>query len=413
MNSEKQTLSTQVLNATVLVTAIGYLIDFYDFIIFNVVRTQSLTDLHLTGDVLTRTGLFISNSQLAGLLIGSWLWGVLGDRYGRKSCLFASILTYSCATIYCSTVQSIDQYAVARFLAGLGVAGELGVGITLISEKLTAQRRGYGVTFFIILGFFGVLAAAFAANQLSWRQAYMLGGVAGLLLLLARIFVFESGLYQEMAAKVTDRGGLRIIFRDRKKLKKYIAAILMLTPTTFIPQIVWTLSPELAKAQGVTEPVKAGSVLAIGYSCVIVGDFFASLLSEKLRSRKQAILVCYILGVLCFLKYILFPSSTLTGFYIINGLLGLTFGIWVVGVALAAEQVGTNVRSTVTTTVPNFARGLAIVMNFIFAQIKPMEGSTIAVGIVGFIIFSLALWGWKNVDETYGKDLNYEEKSTS
>lgn len=409
MGTSASTLTTKIFNATVIVTSLGYLIDMYDFFIFNVTRVSSLIDLNLNGDALTNAGLFINNCQLIGLLVGSYLWGVLGDKYGRKSCLFASILTYSLATLYCSVVTTVDHYAFARSLAGVGVGGELGVGLTLISEKLVPGRRGYGAAFFIILGFGGVLLAALAAENLTWRQAYFAGGVAGLVLLVARVFVLESGLYTEMAARAVKRGGLKIIIRNPNLLKKYIAAIILVTPSTFTPQIIWTLSPELATAQGIVEPAKASVTLFLGYSCVMLSGFFASLLSEKSGSRKKAIIVFYCLGAAFFLKYLFWPAHDLFGFYAINGLMGVTFGIWIVGSALITEQFGTNIRSTAVTTIPNFARASVIIMNLLFAQIKPLYGSMEAVGAIGLVVFLGALWGWKNIDETYGKDINYEE----
>ncbi|MDR3424421.1 MAG: MFS transporter [Alphaproteobacteria bacterium] len=402
-------LTTKILNATVIVTALGYLVDMYDFLIFNVTRTESLSALHLSGDALTNAGLFIGNGQLFGLLVGSYLWGVLGDKFGRKSCLFASILTYSLAALYCSAVQTVDHYALGRFLAGVGVAGELGVGLTLISEKLAPDRRGYGVAFFLVLGICGVLLAALATEELSWRKAYFVGGIAGLVLLLARVLVFESGMYAEMAKRVATRGGLKIIFWNPQLLRKYIAAIFLVAPCTFIPQIVWTLSPEIAQAQGITEPIKAGLTLTLGFAGGLFGALFACLISEKMGSRKKAIIASIVLGVIVFLKYLLWIPGSREEFYITNGLLGLSFGIWMIGGASIAEQVGTNVRATVATTVPNFARALVIPMNLLFGLIKPLYNSQVAVGVIGLIVFAAAFWGWMNIDETYGKDINYEE----
>ena len=409
MTKETTALTSKVLNATVVVTAFGYAIDLYDYFIFNATRTPSLAELGVNGDALTSAGLFINNCQLFGLFLGSILWGMLGDKYGRKVCLFASILTYSIATAYCSFVESIDLYALARFFAGLGVAGELGMGLTLISEKIVASRRGYGTAFFIIVGFFGILTAALVAEYLPWRQAYLFGGIAGFILLIARTLVLESGMYQAMRQRSQTGNVLGIIFKNPTLLRKYLASIFLLVPSTFTPQILWTLSPELAKAQGIAAPIKANITLLVGYSCVIFGDFLATILSEKIHSRKKAILIFYCIGIGVFIKYIFVPAHSMIEFYFINSLLGMVFGMWVVLASLITEQVGTNIRSTIATTTPNFARTLVIPMNLAFAALKPTNGATIAVGIIGFTVYAAALWGWFNVEETYGNDLNYEE----
>jgi len=167
-------------------------------------------------------GLFISNAQLAGVLIGSYVWGVMGDKYGRKACMFGSILTYSLATLFCATVQNTDAYVVGRFIAGFGIAGELGAGVTLISEKLTAEKRGHGVAMFIIFGYLGVVAASLLSHAVSWRVAYVIGGVSGLLLFFARMMVFESGLFQNLKTHQKKRGGLMRVWKDKTLLKKIL-----------------------------------------------------------------------------------------------------------------------------------------------------------------------------------------------
>jgi putative MFS transporter len=409
MDKNPALLTTKVLNATVIVTALGYLVDMYDFFIFNITRVASLSDLHLSGEALTRAGLMISNCQLGGILLGGYLWGVMGDKLGRKSCLFASILTYSLATLSCSLVQSVDHYAFARFLAGFGLAGELGIGLTLVSEKLMPLRRGMGTMFFITLGCIGVLLAALAATLLSWRTAYLIGGIFGLALLLARILVFESGLYEKTAQRVQERGGLKIIVRTPLLLKKYVSGILLLSIASFIPQLVWTLSPELAKAQGIAGDVRAPMILALGYICTLPVNLLACFLSEKQQSRKKPIMIFFILTFILFLKYLFWPAASLAEFYIINGLLGVCFGVWLLTGTLVTEQFGTNIRATAATTTPNCARALVIPMNLLFAQLKPLYGSQTAVGIIGLIVFACAFWGWLNVDETYGKDIDYIE----
>jgi MFS family permease len=306
-------------------------------------------------------------------------------------------------------VHDTDAYVVGRFIAGFGIAGELGAGVTLISEKLTAEKRGHGVALFIIFGYLGVVAASLLSHVVSWRMAYVIGGVSGLLLFFARMMVFESGLFQNLKTHHNKRGGLLRVWKDKALLKKYCAVICMMLPGTFVPQIIWTLSPELAKAQGLSEPIQASTVLGMGFACACLGSFLASYLSGKLRSRKKALIVFYAILFVLLSKYLLMPPTSIAEFYVLNCLFGLSQCLWMVGVNVAAEQVGTNIRATVASTTPNFVRGLAITMNLAFGVMKPDFGAMSAVTIIAVFVFALSLWGWFSIEETYGKSLDYEE----
>ena len=410
MRDSSSTLATRILGITVVVTSFGYFIDMFDFFLFNMVRIPSLADLGLKDSALTDAGLMIANWQWAGLLLGAYFSGLVGDKFGRKASLFISIILYSIGTLSCGFVHDVPTYALARFFAGLGLAGELGAGLTLIIEKLAPDRRGFGIMVFIVMGFIGVLSASAVVQFLPWRTAYIIGGAAGLMLLFTRVLLMESGMFEQLRGLEVPRGGLRLILRDPLRLKKYLAAIFLMATSVFIPQILWTLSPELGKDMGINEPIEVNIVLAVGFSCVIVGNLVAGLLSERLKSRKKATLVFLIAGMIVFNKYIIWPVHTLSGFYIENGLLGITFGVWVVGAAWAVEQFGTNIRATVGTTVPNFARALTIPMNMSYAALK-RHGPLIAASVIGVIIFVLASLGWMCLSETYGKNLEFSESS--
>src|SRR6516165_10244576 len=359
MRDSSSTLATRILGITVVVTSFGYFIDMFDFFLFNMVRIPSLADLGLKDSALTDAGLMIANWQWAGLLLGAYFSGLVGDKFGRKASLFISIILYSIGTLSCGFVHDVPTYALARFFAGLGLAGELG---------------------------------------------------AGLMLLFTRVLLMESGMFEQLRGLEVPRGGLRLILRDPLRLKKYLAAIFLMATSVFIPQILWTLSPELGKDMGINEPIKVNIVLSVGFSCVIVGDLVAGWLGERLKSRKKATLVFLIAGMIVFNKYIIWPVHTLSGFYIENGLLGITFGVWVVGAAWAVEQFGTNIRATVGTTVPNFARALTIPMDMSYAALK-RHGPLIAASVIGVIIFVLASLGWMCLSETYGKNLEFSESS--
>ncbi|MGQ0527983.1 MAG: MFS transporter [Alphaproteobacteria bacterium] len=397
-----------LLQAVVLVTSLGYFVDMFDMFLFNMLRVKSLSDLGLSGEALTDAGLFISSCQFGGLLIGAYTAGVLGDRYGRKKALYVSIILYAIGSLASAFVMHVPFYGLARFVTGFGLAGELGAGVTLIAEGLAPAKRGYGIMAFIVMGFFGVLAAALVAEFVPWRTAYLIGGLGGLLLLFTRVLLSESGMYLGMAGQNIVRGGIRLILCNPALFKTWICAIFLMAPSVFIPQILWTLSPELSKAMDISGAVKPNIILGIGYSSVILGDLMAIALSERLQSRRKAALVFLMLGSAVFLKYLVWPANTVNEFYVLNGLLGMTFGVWVIGATWAAEQFGTNIRATAVTTIPNFARGLTIPMNMAYAHLKIL-GPLAAAGIIGLIIFTLAWVGWRNLRETYGRDLAFSE----
>ncbi len=407
MSGAPNPLSDKIFNATVLVTSLGYLVDMFDMFLYNMNRVKSLTDLGLSGDSLTSAGLLISNFQMGGFLVGAYLWGVLADKIGRKKGLFASILLYSIGSLYSAFVHSVDSYAIARFLSGMGLAGELGAGIALLTEKLDARHRGIGVMIFISSGYLGVVLAGMCTELLPWRTAYILGGIGGLALFLTRMFLGESEMFSTLPTENKIRGGLIHIFRRLDYFKYYLGGILLLTPAVFIPQLVWTLSPEIGKAMHIMD-VKASIVTAAGFGCAIIGDLLAAGLSEILRSRKQATVTFLIMAAAIFFSFLVWPPQSLTTFYIYNGVLGLMQGCWVVTCGWAAEHFGTNIRATVATTTPNFARGLTIPMNLAFVALKPL-GILSAIGMIGAVVFGLALLGWCGLRETYGRDLNYVE----
>ncbi len=407
------TLSSRVVNATVIVTSLGYFVDIFDFFLYNMLRQPSLSELGLAGGALTDAGLMISNCQMAGALLGAIFWGVLGDKFGRKSSLFASILVYSLASLACSFVQSVDAYAFWRFLTGFGIAGEVGAGITLVAERLDARRRGLGMALFISAGAGGVIAAMLVTGNFSWRTVYLIGGCGGLMLMAARALLMESGLFAQVAAQPgVRRGDLALLWRDRTRRRRFFAGLFVVAPGTFGPQIVWTLSPEIAASVGVNAPVQASVALGIGFGLGIVAELIGICLSEYWRSRLQAIRALHGMVVLAFVAYLAVPllmTVSAPVFLALSGLIGFGLGIWTIGIATIAEQFGTNLRATVTTMVPNFSRGLAILMNLAFAQLHTIS-PVFAVAVIGTVILALAFWGSRQLEETYGRNLDYVER---
>jgi len=400
----------QLLQLPVLVAALGYLVDMYDLFLFSVVRVPSLKGLGIDGDQLLSKGILLLNAQMAGMLIGGIFWGILGDKRGRLSVLFGSILLYSLANIANGFVTSLDQYVLLRFIAGIGLAGELGAGITLVTEILPKEIRGYGTTLVATMGVLGAILAYFIADLFDWRVSYFIGGGMGLLLLVLRINILESGMFTRSRQRVLPRGNVLMLFSSGPRLRKYVQCILVGLPIWFVVGILITFSPELGKALGLTEPVVAGKAVMLSFSGQVLGDIVSGFLSQSMKSRKKVIRLFMLLSLAFMLVYLLVPLTTLSLFYAVCVCLGFANGYWTLFVTIAAELFGTNLRATVATTVPNFVRGATIPLSALFVQLKPSLGTVYSALTVGVLTSVLALVALAYLDETFTKDLDYVEE---
>lgn len=401
----------------VLVAALGYFVDIYDLILFGVVRTASLRDLGVTDPgQLTEQGLFLLNMQMAGMLAGGILWGVLGDKRGRLSVLFGSITMYSLANVANGMVETVDQYAVCRLIAGIGLAGELGAGITLVSELMGRTTRGLGTTIVAAFGLSGGVAAGLVGGAIpgvgvDWRTAYYIGGAGGLALLVLRIGVVESGLFAAAAAdKQLARGNFFALFTDRRRLGRYLAIIAIGVPVWYVVGILFAFAPELGKALGLREPPVAATSLFLAYAGLSVGDLASGLLSHKLRSRRLALGIFLTATALVVIAYFAVGGTSLTAFYVLSVLGGVATGYWAVFVSTAAELFGTNLRATVATTVPNFVRGSLVLLAIGFSELRGPLGLIGAAIAVGVFALGVAFAGLAALRETYGVDLDFHER---
>lgn len=394
----------------VIVAALGYFVDVFDIWLFANFRIKSLTDLGLTGDELTTKGALILNCQQAGLLIGGFVWGILGDKYGRMRAMFGSILLYSLANIANGFVEDVTTYAVLRFVAGFGLAGEIGTGVTLVSELMSKEKRGYGVTIVATVGVAGAIGAAYVGKVMEWRSAFILGGVMGLSLLLLRVFVHESGMFHETKAR-TDikRGSLTMLFESRNRLIRFISCCMLGIPVWVVFGLYGVFAPEIATSLGISGPVDVPSSLLWASIGITAGDLISGLLSQWLQSRKKPI--TWFVGGGVVLLLILHSGAVRTPeeFYLLYSLLGFSVGFWICGLATAAEQFGTNIRATVTTTIPNLVRAVVIPLTGGFLVMKPLVGVAPAVFILALIGYALCLLGLFLLDETFGRDLNFVE----
>jgi len=392
---------------SILVAALGYFVDIYDLILFSIVRVRSLRAIGVPDAQLLDVGALLLNMQMGGMLIGGVLWGILGDKRGRLSVLFGSIALYSTANIANAFVESVGAYAVLRLIAGIGLAGELGAGITLVSEIMSRESRGYGTTIVAAVGIMGAVVAALVGDAFDWRIAYIVGGVMGLVLLALRIGVYESGMFEQVKRTASSRGNFFALFATRERAIKYVSVILIGVPIWYVVGILVTFSPEFGRAMGMPTPPDAGRAIMFTYIGLTVGDLASGWLSQVFRSRKRIALIFLSMTTACVAIYFLPGAKSLTAFYTLCAALGFSTGYWAVFVTVASEQFGTNIRATATTTVPNFVRGAVVALTLAFQALKGplgIQGSGLLVGIVTLAIAFLALRG---LEETYGKDLDY------
>ncbi|WP_158799750.1 MFS transporter [Pedobacter sp. L105] len=403
--------SKSALAAAILVASLGYFVDIYDLLLFSIVRVPSLKSLGLTGTQLTDTGIMLLNIQMMGLLIGGIFWGMLGDKKGRLSVLFGSIFIYSIANIANGFVHSVGAYSLWRFIAGLGLAGELGAGVTLVAELMPKNKRGYATTMITGIGVFGALVAYNVAEAFEWRTSFYIGGGLGLVLLLLRIGVAESGMFSE-SKDASNRGNFLALFKNKVTLNRYLRCILIGIPLWFVVGVLITFSPEFGKALGVQGDVSAGAAIAWAYGGIATGDILGGLLSQWLKSRVKVMYLYLTISAIAVVVYFTLHGLSLQHFYWLCGIIGVTCGYWVIFMTIATEQFGTNIRATVTTTVPNFVRGAVVPLTLLFQLLKHgFNGSVIYSGAtVAMICFTVAYLALSRMKDTFSKDLDYVEE---
>lgn len=394
----------------VIVSALGFFVDVYDLLIFSIVRIPSLQSMGYSEAEVSKIGTFIFNSQQAGLLAGGILWGVWGDKKGRLSVLFGSIVTYSLANIACGFVEDPNTYALLRFIAGVGLSGEIGAAMTLVTEIIPKEIRSLGPTLVAGVGYLGAGAAYLTQEWFEWRTAYMVGGGMGLLLLLLRVSVFESGLFLELKEQKVSRGNYFYFFSSWPRFVKYLRCVMIGVPTWFVVGILGTFGNEFGKALGITEAISPGKCVMFIYFGLTAGDFFSGPLSQWLHSRRKAIGYIMFVGAICAGVYLFGGITSPTIFYIICFLSGICTGYIGLYLMMVAELYGTNLRATATTSVPSIVRGMAIPMTLAFQAFKPSLGTLGGAAILGALCYGLALFSLTKTEETYGKALDFMEK---
>lgn len=406
-----------IFNIAVVVAALGYFVDIYDLLLFTIVREPSLVDLGVSktdGMSMLAESSKIINWQMFGLLIGGILWGIMGDKKGRLSVLFGSIILYSVANFLTGFVQNTDQYAYARFVAGIGLAGELGAGITLVSELLPKNKRGIGTSLVAGIGLFGAVFAyfTFQFTDHDWRLCYKIGGGLGIALLFLRISVAESGMFHQAKASKVSRGNFLMFFTNARRFKKYILAILIGLPTWFVIGILVNYSNRFATALYGENAIDSGKAIMYAYAAIAIGDIAVGFVSQYFRSRKKALYLFYGFTILSMILFFSGAVQSDAMMYTACALLGFSTGFWAIFVTMGAEQFGTNLRATAATTIPNVVRGALPLINMLFLDLFqktygwPILTSAI---VTGSLVMTITLVAAYFTEETFHKDLNYTE----
>jgi MFS family permease len=405
-----------ILSLPVLVAALGYFVDVYDLLLFTIVRQPSVMSLGATTETIIVDSAHIINWQMSGLLIGGILWGVLGDKKGRLKVLFGSIILYSVANFLTSFVHTVDQYAYCRFLGGIGLAGELGAGITLVSEILPKNKRGIGTSMVAGIGLFGAVFAYFTFKATAnWRLCYQIGGVLGFFLLILRVKVAESFMFESAKAANISKGNFLLFFISYKRFSKYIKAILIGLPTWFVIGVMINYSNKFASTLYGVNLIDSGKSVMFAYIGIAIGDILIGYVSQYFKSRKKALLLFYSFSIVGMVLFFSSFNNTDDRMYAICTFLGFSTGYWAIFNTMAAEQFGTNLRATAATTIPNMVRGALPLINFLFLDIlqKQMGWTIVQSGIfTGITVMLITLIAFVFTEETYHKDLDYLEQDS-
>lgn len=399
-----------VFGLAVIVAALGYFVDIYDLLLFSIIRVPSLKSFGLSDADVSVQGLKIINIQMLGLLVGGIFWGILGDKKGRLRVLYASIILYSVGNIANGFVQSVNQYAAIRFITGIGLAGELGAGITLVSELLSKDKRGIGTSLVAGIGLTGAVFAFLIKQNFPWRTCYFIGGGLGFLLLFLRVGVLESVMFKSVHNSKVKKGSFLMLFTNGTRLKKYVTAIFIGLPTWYVIGILVTFSKEFGEKMHIQGVIDPGKAVMFAYAAISFGDIAVGFISQWMKSRKKAVLLFYGLTTAGLVAFFNLNGQTAGSLYAACAFLGFATGFWAIFVTMAAEQFGTNIRATAATTVPNMVRGSLNLVSWLFVSLQASQGYLKSGWVTGIVVMAVSLISLYFTEETFGKELNYVEE---
>ena len=410
MNQQKP---ISIFNIAVIVAALGYFVDIYDLLLFTIVKKDSMLAVGATMETLLADSTKVINWQMLGLLIGGIAWGIMGDKKGRLSVLFGSIILYSIANFFTGFVHTVNQYAGARFAAGLGLAGELGAGITLVSELMPKTKRGIGTSLVAGIGLSGAVAAYFTYQFTDdWRICYKIGGGLGVLLLFLRISVAESGMFKQVKQQNVSRGNFLMFFTNFKRFRKYLLAILIGLPTWYVIGILVNQSDKFGNKLFGSTTIDSGRSIMFAYAAIAAGDIAVGFVCQYFKSRKKGLLLYYLLCIASLFLFFSGYNHSDARMYTCCALLGFSTGFWAIFITMGAEQFGTNLRATAATTIPNMVRGALPLINLMFLNLfqRNWHWPLIKSGIItGMVVMTITLIAFYFTEETYHKELDYLE----
>ncbi len=403
-------IKNSLFSLALIVSALGFFVDVFDLLLFAIVRKPSLASLGLNEAAMVSEGEYLISIQMTGMLIGGIAFGIIGDKKGRLSVLFGSILLYSLANIANGFVTSIDQYVWLRFIAGLGLAGELGAGITLVSEQLPKEKRSLATGLIAGFGVLGAVVAYYMSEMFSWRNCYIIGGGLGLILLALRLKVSESELYKNLGQSNVSKGRFISFFTNKDLFTRYIKCVLIGLPVWLVIGILVTFSDKFGEEFGVKD-IKPGLAIMYLYLFVGLGDVVVGWLSERLRSRKKTLFIFYGITIVFLILFFMQNNSSPRLFYLIIMGLGFGIGFNVIYLTLGVEQFGTNLRASAAVSIPNMVRGSLPLLIMVFQYFRVLFNSyTDGAIVTTILIFAISIIAALSIKESYGANLDFLEK---
>ncbi len=405
----------KVITTTILVAALGYFVDIYDLLLFLIVGKKSLVELYpqwADQPILIEKFQHLLDLQMLGMLIGGVLWGVIGDKKGRLAVLFGSIILYSVANLLNAFVTNMTTYEILRFVAGVGLAGELGAGITLVSELMDKNKRGIGTMIVASVGVFGAVVAGTISQFVSWQTCYIIGGLLGIALLFLRIGLFESKMFNKAHDANIPQGNFFMMFNNGERFARLLICVLVGLPLWFVVGLLVARAPEIAKILHVQGTIQQAYCIMAAYGGLVLGDFACGGLSQILRSRKKALLIFYGICTFMMVTYLNLEAVSNTTFYVAIFLLGVSVGFWAVFVTNASEQFGTNLRASAATSVPNFVRGSLVPIAWCYSLVLGANNGDVIKSFyyVGGGVMLITLIALYFAKETFGRDLDFYER---
>jgi len=398
-------------NNLVWIAALGYAVDLFDLVLYGVVRVSSLKAIHVADADIFRVGTMLLNYQMAGMLVGGFVWGAIGDKIGRRGALFGSILLYSLATFGNAFVTDVNSYAVLRFLAGFGLAGELGAALTLVTESLPQATRGLGAALITAVGYSGAALSSYLTQKIEWQHAYELGGILGMFLLIARLNIQESAVFLASKKSKSENkwGSWKQILFNRRRFGIFFCGLIVGIPIWYVAGILSYFAPEIASGFRITG-VTAGTTIMVGYIGALFGNVTCAFLSQYLKSRKKALItfLCMSATAVIASTFILYDKNS-TWYYATRMLIGFGNGFFIILLTWMAEAFGTNLRSTVTTNVSNIVRASVIPLTLVFEALRPSFGFVNGSLYIGVVCFAAALIAALFIPETFHRELDYLE----